>query len=228
MMKDTIQDRSVEPAKSDTPKKTKRDSSILKKRVTNPQTRRDILVKTALQYNKDHPAHKLARKMFKRGSMDEVFESVMIENALIDQYNSLVDDFVGKTGRNIRIELGDSQATIEDKCKEAYKQGVFYYPLVHALGTVAEDEESALDEKETSTARVRKYYKRHPERVRRYLKKTQDDRVIRNRDRQRAIRKHGKTKMKNHDVHHPNGVRGGKWVLAKKDHVGTEKIQRVS
>ena len=226
MMRDTIQTRSTEPKKSAEPKKRQRvDPSILKRRVTNPQTRRDILVKTALQYGKDHPAHKLARKMFKRGTMNEVFESVMIENALIDQYNSLVDDFIGKKGRNIRIELGDSQATIEDKCKEAYKHGVFYYPLVNALNMVLQDEEEpeleeepALDEKETSTARVRKYYKRHPERVRRYLKKTQDDRVIRNRDRQRAIRKHGKAKMKNHDVHHPNGVRGGKWVLAKKDH----------
>jgi len=218
MMKDTIQDRSVEPAKSAAPKKTKRDSSILKKRVTNPQTRRDILVRTALQYDKNHPVYKLAKRMFERGPMKEVFESVMIENALIDQYNSLVDNFIGKKGSDYKIEMGDSQTTIEDKCKEAYKQGVFYYPLVHALGTVIEDEEPALDEKETSTARVRRFYKRHPERVRRYLKKTQDDRVIRNRDRQRAIRKHGKSKMKNHDVHHPNGVNGGKWVLAKKDH----------
>ena len=218
MMKDTIETRSAEPAKSAAPKKTKRDSSILKKRVTNPQTRRDILVRTALQYDKNHPVYKLARRMFERGPMKEVFVSVMVENALIDQYNSLVDNFIGKKGSDYKIELGDSQATIEDKCKEAYKQGVFYYPLVHALGTVLEDEEPALDEKETSTARVRKYYKRHPERVRRYLKKTQDDRVIRNRDRQRAIRKHGKAKMKNHDVHHPKGVNGGKWVLAKKDH----------
>ena len=218
MMKDTIQTRSAEPAKPAEPKKKSRDASILKKRVTNPQTRRDILVRTALQYDKNHPVYKLAKRMFERGTMKEVFESVMIENALIDQYNTLVDNFIGKRGSDFKIELGDSQATIEDKCKEAYKQGVFYYPLVHALGTVIEDEEPALDEKETSTARVRKYYKRHPERVRRYLKKTQDDRVIRNRDRQRAIRKHGKSKMKNHDVHHPNGVRGGKWVLAKKDH----------
>jgi len=218
MMKDTIQARSVEPAKSAAPKKKSRDASILKKRVTNPQTRRDILVRTALQYDKNHPVYKLAKRMFERGPMKEVFVSVMVENALIDQYNSLVDNFIGKKGSDFKIELGDSQATIEDKCKEAYKQGVFYYPLVHALGTVIEDEEPALDEKETSTARVRKYYKRHPERVRRYLKKTQDDRVIRNRDRQRAIRKYGKAKMKNHDVHHPKGVNGGKWVLAKKDH----------
>ena len=225
MMKDTIQTRSAEPSKSDAPKKKGLDPAILKRRVTNPQTRRDILVRTALQYDKNHPVYKLAKRMFERGSMKEVFESVMIENALIDQYNSLVDSFIGKKGSDYKIELGDSQATIEDKCKEAYKQGVFYYPLVHALGTVIEDEdgseleeEPTLEEKETSTARVRKYYKRHPERVRRYLKKTQDDRVIRNRDRQRAIRKHGKAKMKNHDVHHPKGVNGGKWVLAKKDH----------
>ena len=229
-MKDTIETRSAEAevaktAKADVLKKKKHDSSILKRRVTNPQTRRDILVRTALQYDKNHPVYKLAKKMFQRGSMNEVFTSVMVENALIDQYNSLVDNFIGKKGSDYKIELGDSQATIENKCKEAYKQGVFYYPLVHALGTVIEDEddpeleeEPAYEGKETSTARVRKFYKRHPGRVRRYLKKTQDDRVIRNRDRQRAIRKHGKAKMKNHDVHHPKGVNGGKWVLAKKDH----------
>jgi len=75
----------------------------------------------------------------------------------------------------------------------------------------------------SSTERVRRYYKRHPEKVRRYLKKTQDDRVTRNRDRRKAIQKHGKGKMKNHDVHHPNGVNGGKWKLAKKDH-GRDKV----
>ena len=50
MMRDTIQTRSTEPKKSAEPKKRQRvDPSILKRRVTNPQTRRDILVKTALQ-----------------------------------------------------------------------------------------------------------------------------------------------------------------------------------
>jgi hypothetical protein len=81
-----------------------------------------------------------------------------------------------------------------------------------------ENGEDQLDEKaKSSTERVRKYYKRHPEKVKKYLRDTQDDRVQRNRDRAKAVKKHGKAKMKNHDVHHPNGPGNG-WKLAKKDH----------
>lgn len=75
-----------------------------------------------------------------------------------------------------------------------------------------------LDEAETSTERVRKYYKRHPEKVRKYLKDTVKDRVARNRDRAKAVKKYGKAKMKNHDVHHPNGAQNGNWKLREKDH----------
>jgi hypothetical protein len=70
----------------------------------------------------------------------------------------------------------------------------------------------------SSTERVRRYYKRHPEKVRKYLRDTQEDRVKRNGDRAKAVKKYGKKKMKNHDVHHPNGVNGGSWRLARKDH----------
>ena len=79
----------------------------------------------------------------------------------------------------------------------------------------------------SSTERVRRYYKRHPEKVRKYLKKTQDDRVKRNGDRAKAIKKHGKAKMKNHDVHHPNGPDGGSWRLAKKDHGPDKKVDEM-
>lgn len=82
---------------------------------------------------------------------------------------------------------------------------------------VHRDEDAYLEEEKSSTERVRKYYKRHPKKVREYLRKTQDDRVVRNRDRRKAVKKHGKSKMKNHDVHHPNGPGNG-WRLAKKDH----------
>lgn len=74
-----------------------------------------------------------------------------------------------------------------------------------------------LEEEKSSTERVRRYYKRNPKKVREYLRKTQDDRVQRNKDRRKAVKKHGKAKMKNHDVHHPNGPGNG-WRLAKKDH----------
>jgi hypothetical protein len=91
----------------------------------------------------------------------------------------------------------------------------FTYPN-SALGP--EDDEEFTNEADSSTERVRRYYKRHPEKVRKYLKDTVKDRVARNRDRAKAIKKHGKKKMKNHDVHHPNGAQNGNWRLAKKDH----------
>ena len=81
-----------------------------------------------------------------------------------------------------------------------------------------------IDEAMSSTERVRKYYKRHPEKVRKYLKDTVKDRVARNRDRRKAVKKHGKSKMNNHDVHHPKGPNGGSWRLAKKDH-GRDKVK---
>jgi len=82
-----------------------------------------------------------------------------------------------------------------------------------------EQDDEFLNEKEkSSTERVRRFYKRHPERVKRYLKKTVKDRVARNRDRAKAVKRYGESKMKNHDVHHPKGPHGGKWRLAKKDH----------
>lgn len=75
-----------------------------------------------------------------------------------------------------------------------------------------------FEKEEKSTERVRRYYKRHPEKVKAYLRKTVDDRVARNRDRRKAVEKHGESKMRNYDVHHPNGPQNGGARLAKKDH----------
>ncbi len=83
-----------------------------------------------------------------------------------------------------------------------------------------------LIEADSSTTRMRRYNKKNREKVRQYLKKTQDDRVARNRDRRKAVAKHGKTKMKNHDVHHPNGPHNGNARLTKKDH-GRDKVNEV-
>ena len=108
-----------------------------------------------------------------------------------------------------------------------------YYTLLKKYvekDVTAEIEEELLElmtEAKTSTERVRKYYKNHPEKTRAYLKKTQDDRVARNRDRRKATKKHGASKMKNHDVHHPNGPNGGSWRLAKKDHGPDKKNEAV-
>lgn len=88
-------------------------------------------------------------------------------------------------------------------------------------------EDLIITEKDgTSTERVRRYYKRHPDKVRKYLKKTVKDRVARNRDRRKAVQKYGNSKVKNHDVHHPDGPNGGKWELAPKDHGRDTKDMR--
>lgn len=90
------------------------------------------------------------------------------------------------------------------------------------------EEPLQLDEKaKSSTERVRRYYKRHPEKVKKYLRDTVKDRVARNRDRRKAVKKYGKKKMKNHDVHHPNGPHKGNWRLARKDHGRDKKNESV-
>lgn len=94
-------------------------------------------------------------------------------------------------------------------------------------GIEARDRDEDLAEAKTSTERVRKYYKRHPKKVRKYLRDTVKDRAARNRDRKKAVKKYGKSKMKNHDVHHPNGARNGNWRLAKKDHGRDKKNENV-
>lgn len=75
-----------------------------------------------------------------------------------------------------------------------------------------------IDEVNKNTEATRRYNKRHPEKVRAYLKATQDDRVARNRDRRNAVRKHGSEYMKDKDVHHPEGPHGGKTEIVEKDH----------
>lgn len=242
--KDKVAQKKQEPEPEggeESPSGAKFDRSALMKKIHNPQTRRDILVKTALNYDKDHPAYKLARKMFQTGTMNEIFAPVLLENALINQYNSLVDQYVTGEGekKSCRIEPGDDYTEIEKKCKKAYKKGVFYYPLVYALRTAdLEDDpnedpqpeptpepEPEVSEAKSSTERVRKYYRKNPEKVRAYLRKTVKDRTARNRDRAKAVKKYGKAKMKNHDVHHPNGAQNGNWRLAKKDH-GRDKKKK--
>lgn len=75
-----------------------------------------------------------------------------------------------------------------------------------------------LTETNKNTLATRRYNKRHPGKVRKYLKDTQDDRVARNRDRRKAVKKHGAAHMKNKDVHHPHGPHGGRTLVVDKDH----------
>ncbi len=59
------------------------------------------------------------------------------------------------------------------------------------------------------------------------LRPQKDDRVARNRDRKKAVKKYGKTKMKNHDVHHPNGPHNGGARLVRKDHGRDKKNENI-
>ena len=78
--------------------------------------------------------------------------------------------------------------------------------------------EQEVTEADSPTERTRRYNRKNKKKVRAYLKSTQDDRVARNRDRAKAVKKNGESKMKNKDVHHPNGPHGGSWRSVKKDH----------
>lgn len=78
--------------------------------------------------------------------------------------------------------------------------------------------ELELIEADSSTERVRRYYRRHPGKVKAYLRKTQDDRVARNRDRRKAVKKYGERKMAKHDVHHFGKPTTSRWKLSRKDH----------
>lgn len=80
--------------------------------------------------------------------------------------------------------------------------------------------ESALvvSEALTSTQRMRRYNKRHPAKVKAYLRKTTKDRVERNRARRKAEAVHGKQKMKKHDVHHVYGTRRKVTRIVRKNH----------
>jgi len=76
----------------------------------------------------------------------------------------------------------------------------------------------SIIEADSPTERTRRYNKRHPNKVKSYLKKTQDDRVKRNGDRKKAVKKYGESKMKNHDVHHFGKPTTSNWKLSRKDH----------
>lgn len=75
-----------------------------------------------------------------------------------------------------------------------------------------------LKEALTPTERTRRYNAKHPAKVKAHLRKTTADRVERNRARREAVKKHGKTKMKNKDVHHVYGTRRKVTRVVKGDH----------
>lgn len=62
---DTMKKIAVKKAKKK-PTKKKTTKSIFTKRIKNPKTGRQILVKTALSYDKKHPAYKAAKKLINK------------------------------------------------------------------------------------------------------------------------------------------------------------------
>ena len=159
-----------------------------------------------------------------------LFESISEQQTHIDEFNRRLHTLDEKKRKMCTIHPTDSGNKIRKKCKVAKVWGVHYAPVWNTyVGNPDNTPEPSTDtgdvgdvggveEALSSTERMRRYNRRHPEKVRKYLKDTVKDRVARNRDRRKAIKKHGKKKMKNHDVHHPNGPNGGSWRLAKKDH----------
>jgi len=75
-----------------------------------------------------------------------------------------------------------------------------------------------VSEAMTPTERTRRYNARHPAKVKAHLRKTTSDRVERNRARREAVKRNGKGKMKNKDVHHVYGTRRKVTRSVPKDH----------
>ena len=124
----------------------------------------------------------------------------MSEDRLLDQWEEQVKIMDGNRNQNVEL-------------KEANWSGNIFY-AVFILGGIG-----SLNETNKSTLAVRRYYKRHPGKVRANLRKTQNDRVQRNKDRRKAVKRNGKAKMRGKDVHHTHGVNGGKTRIVKsKDH----------
>ena len=168
-----------------------------------------------------------------------LFESVIAEQAHIDEFNRRLHKLDEKKRNVCTINPTDSPSQIRKKCKVANAWGVHYAPVwrhyveptqpteptptpdadsgnptpdaggdvggdmeeIQGTGLVypnsigpEDDDEFIQKEAMSSTERMRRYNKRHPEKVRKYLKDTVKDRVARNRDRAKAIKKHGKRK----------------------------------
>jgi hypothetical protein len=83
---------------------------------------------------------------------------------------------------------------------------------------IVEEIKKVMKEAMSSTERMRRYNKKHPKKVKQNLKKTQDDRVERNKSHGDKTEEYGTELMRNKDVHHPNGVNGKGSKVVNKDH----------
>ena len=129
----------------------------------------------------------------------------------------------------------DSGAPTKRKRKRGYKKASPYWkkPIKYATPKtdpgmrdslerlrpiIVEEIKKVMKEAMSSTERMRRYNKRHPEKVKQNLKKTQDDRVARNKSHKDKTEEYGTELMRNKDVHHPNGVNGKGSKVVNKDH----------
>lgn len=174
-----------------------------------------------------------------------LYENITEEQSHIDEFNRMLGTLSEKKRKMCTILPTDSGNKIRKKCKVASVWGIHHAPVWDRYMTQPDPlpdtgsgdagdagggdgmGEDILSDAKSSTERVRKYYRKHPEKVKSYLRKTVKDRTARNRDRRKAVKKHGKAKMKNHDVHHPKGPNGGSWRLAKKDHGPDKKHENI-
>jgi hypothetical protein len=143
-----------------------------------------------------------------RKKMYSAYQSGIVSEDMERIYGSIQEIRAEYTGGKDFQDTGSDTRTV----------GKHSITLQHIDADSGINPEEEVDEALSPTERTRRYNRRHPHKVRKYLKNTVKDRAARNRDRKRAVKKYGKSKMKNHDVHHPNGPNGGSWRLAKKDH----------
>jgi hypothetical protein len=172
-------------------------------------------------------------------NIDLLFEEVRHELRDISEFNRRLLSLDEKKKAACTIHPTDSGNQVRKKCKQAKVWGIHYAPVwdryvtpdtaadTGDAGDAGGADAGGVSEAKSSTERVRKYYRNNPEKVKKYLRKTVKDRTARNRDRRKAVKKHGKSKMKNHDVHHPKGPNGGSWRLAKKDHGPDKKNENI-
>jgi len=117
---------------------------------------------------------------------------------------------------NNLIKLGIINPPKKKKSKKKIPQARMYRN--ESINIIKEIIREEINEAMSSTERMRRYNKKHPEKVSKHLKDTTSDRVERNRAHREATKKHGEAYMKDKDVHHPDGVTGGKTMVVGQDH----------
>lgn len=140
-----------------------------------------------------------------------------------------------KSDKSKGAKSQDTGSSTKRKRKRGYKKTAPYWkkPIKYATPKtdpgmrdsferlrpiIVEEIKKVMKEAMSSTERMRRYNKKHPEKVKQNLKKTQDDRVERNKAHNDKTEEYGTELMRNKDVHHPNGVSGTGVKIVNGDH----------